>query len=57
MNPRSKWDVSTPTKIEGKPAKFNTSCHVILPCAWRDEVVVTVTKKTWDESQTQAQQK
>jgi len=26
-----KWDIATPTKVEGKPTKFGTSCHVILP--------------------------
>jgi putative transposon-encoded protein len=49
MKLRSKWDVVTPTKVEGKPSAFGTSCHVILPKAWLKKVVVTVTKETWDE--------
>jgi putative transposon-encoded protein len=49
MKLRSKWDIVTPTKVEGKPTKFGTSCHVILPKEWLKKVVVTVTKETWDE--------
>jgi putative transposon-encoded protein len=44
-----KWDISTPTKVEGKPTKFGTSCHVILPKEWLKKVVVTVTKERWEE--------
>jgi len=46
-----KWDISTPTKVEGKPTKFGTSCHVILPKEWLKKVVVTVTKETWEKLQ------
>jgi putative transposon-encoded protein len=45
---RSKWDISTPTKEEGKPTKFGTSCDVILPKEWLNKVVVTVTKEKWE---------
>jgi len=44
----SKWDITEPTKIEGKPSTFGTSCHVILPRAWLKKTVITVTKETWD---------
>jgi len=36
-------------EVEGKPTKFGTSCHVILPKEWLKKVVVTVTKETWEE--------
>ena len=51
MKLRSKWDIVEPTKVEGKPTKFGTSCHVILPKEWLKKVVVTVTEETWEELQ------
>jgi hypothetical protein len=48
---RSKWDIAEPTKVEGKPSAFGSSCHVILPKAWQQKVVVTVTKETWESLQ------
>ena len=44
---RSKWDYHI-NKVEGKPSKFGTGAHVILPKEWLKKVVVTVTKETWD---------
>jgi hypothetical protein len=54
---RSTWDVVAPTKVEGKPKPFGTSCHVILPRAWAKKVVVSVTKETWEAVQEERQQK
>jgi hypothetical protein len=47
----SKWDI-TINKIEGKPSKFGKSgVHICVPREWLKEVVVVVTKKTWEELQ------
>jgi len=53
---RSKWDVSVPTKVEGKPTPFGSSCHVILPKPWLKKVVVSVTKETWEAAVVQEEQ-
>ncbi len=43
----NKWDIKI--KVEGKPTKFGTGCHICLPSAWLKKDVVIVTKDMWDE--------